>query len=198
MENSEKDKRNKSPWVPKRERRGRKKKEKEKFSEVRKETLAESDKGSWYQQPSEEESTTAAIPSTSSSRKKLRKDTLETMPVELDEDLDPEDVNSPRSSSDECDESHFIDNNRCVIFHKRNLQEGLDETVSCRKCGSDVELKQLSRAGIAGEWVLQCHNQKCPLSANPRSFHATVKSGRCYDVNRAFVLAFRLIGRGHG
>ena len=92
MENSEKDKRNKSPWVPKRERRGRKKKEKEKFSEVRKETLAESDKGSWYQQPSEEESSTAAIPSTSSSRKKLRKDTLETMPVELDKDLDPEDV----------------------------------------------------------------------------------------------------------
>ena len=43
MESSEKGKRNKSPWFPKRERRGRKKKEKETLSKVRKEMLAESD-----------------------------------------------------------------------------------------------------------------------------------------------------------
>ena len=43
MESSETGKRNKSPWFRKRERRGRKKKEKEKLSKVRKEMLAESD-----------------------------------------------------------------------------------------------------------------------------------------------------------
>ena len=83
--------------------------------------LVESGKGSWFhQQPSDEESTTATVPSTSSSRKKLRKDPVDKDLEELDEELNSEDVDSSRSSSDECDESHIdIDSDCCVWYSTR-------------------------------------------------------------------------------
>ena len=146
MESSEKGKRNKTPWVPKSDRRRCKKKGKEKFRRERTDTLAESDKGLWFhQQPSDEESTTATVPSTSSSRKKLKKDAVDEDLEELDEELDSDVVDTSGSSSDGAMNRIDIDSDRCVVFHKRNLQEGLDETVSCRKFknGSEDELKQL-------------------------------------------------------
>ena len=51
---------------------------------------------------------------------------------ELEENLDSEDVDSTSSSSDESSESFHCDRDqRCVIFHTRNLQEGRDETAGC-------------------------------------------------------------------
>ena len=66
--------------------------------------LGESDKGLWFhQRPSNKECMSATVPSTSSSRKKLRKDPVEDR-EELDEELNSEDVDSSRSSSDECND----------------------------------------------------------------------------------------------
>lgn len=203
MEGGKKRKRNKSPWVPKADGRYRKKKAKGNFCEKKKGSLAESDKGSWYSPPlnNREEENTAAISTPSTSRRKIMSSDIreESKPKVVDKGLDSKDADSTStsSSSDESDDARSDSEQRCVIFDTRNLQAGLDESTSCRKCGSDIKLKQKSRAGIAGEWILQCQNEKCPLFKNPASFHSTAKSGRCYDANRALVLAFRLIGRGH-
>lgn len=83
---------------------------------------------------------------------------------------------------------------------RRVINEELKKTTVCKICtNSNVELQNESRIGLGEAWTAVCLNKECDSHVLTKSFHSTPKNvnGRFYDVNRAFVLALRVIGRGY-
>jgi len=78
------------------------------------------------------------------------------------------------------------------------LQKALDNSVGCRHCGSNgVILERTLRNGIGEKIHLRCQNSDCILSQSPTEFTSTPKTNKYFEINRAEVLAFRIIGRGY-
>ena len=77
------------------------------------------------------------------------------------------------------------------------LQENLAKSVCCRFCHSNCELFEnvTGRRGLGATWKVRCENHECPSHSFASSF-STTERGLCFDVNRAFVLGMRTIGRG--
>ena len=154
-----------------------------KFKEDDLKALAESDKGSWFDQPS-----TSAVEDEKedpgASRKKLLGD-------DSGDSTSPSDESFSESGEDE-DEPDTTDT--WSVVDKNTLNENLQSSAVCSKCkeGSIVLIEE-SRSGLGSNWSIVCQNSEC---STKNSLPTTPKQ-RFYDVNRALVLGLRLIGRGY-
>lgn len=150
------------------------------FPEDCKNLLAESDKGSWYDQPAST-SKDAVNLEPSASRKKL---------------LDEFETSSDSGTSSESDsyENEFVDD-FCDIVNRSALNQRLAEHSVCSHCkeGTVIFLQE-SRTGLGNRWFMKCQNNDCGFTS--LSFDTTSKQERIYDVNRSLVLGLRMIGRG--
>ena len=86
---------------------------------------------------------------------------------------------------------------RTIVAGDR-LQENLLKSVSCRFCHADVTLLEnvSSRSGLGSCWIVSCGNEDCPSRSTNAAFNTTPR-GKGFEINRASVLGFRAIGRGH-
>ena len=86
---------------------------------------------------------------------------------------------------------------RSIICGER-LQNSLEELVLCRFCGGDVTIMENTAAkqGLGSTWIVKCASEDCPSQSTTTPFHTTER-GKGFDINRAFALGMRTIGRGH-
>lgn len=144
-----------------------------KFEEEKKTVLKESDRGSWYEQ----------------------------------EDWFPENLSSESSAdcSDSEDDERLSEGdfskpaNNLYLVSPFFLEQGLNSAASCKYCNCDLVIlsNEKGRQGLGTSWIFKCVNDKCPSQESNKPFNISRKSGHIYDVNRAAVLAFRVIGKGH-
>ena len=152
------------PWTS--TRKGKKqRKTTESTSEHKNTTLAQSDKGSWFDQVKrlKEEESTACV----SARK-------------LCCEINSEDRTEKRNN---------------IVVDINLLNGAIERSLVCKSCQCMVfceELEERSGQGVRLGFV--CTNVDCSLIQMP--FNSSSKSGKLFDINRAFTLAFRAIGRG--
>ena len=86
---------------------------------------------------------------------------------------------------------------RTIVAGDR-LQDNLFKSVSCRFCHADVTLLEnaSSKSGLGSCWIVSCQNEDCPSRSTNAAFNTTPR-GKGFEINRASVLGFRAIGRGH-
>jgi len=158
-------------------RRSRKKSKKEFSTEVARD-LAETDKGSYYNQKVEEEEREYGA-----SAKKLEL-------LFVDEDKQEMNVNFTNTTLEKP--------KQLVILDPEYLSNGLTTASVCKCCQNELELLEdvSFRKGFGTLLVLRCMNKDCEMHNTPSTFHTSKKSGQLYDVNRASVLGLRSIGRG--
>ena len=152
------------------------------------ETLAVSDKGSyfnqemWLQEAKEESVDENAV---SASRMKI------SVPVDSLQD-------SERDEGVECREESWQRLNGRTIVSGETLVEKLEEAVCCRVCHADVTLLENvnSKSGLGSTWTVDCSDEKCPSKERNTPFNTTPR-GKGFEINRAAVLGFRTIARGH-
>ena len=164
-----------------------KKKSKSEFDKEWAAKLAESDKGSFYQQEKwlEEldiqKSDNAAV-AESASRSK----------IQLEE---PDEESQLSSSTPSADGTWKTISDRAIVSSEK-LLEKLDE--SCRFCQGRVKVMEnvASKHGLGSTWRIQCENESCPSHKTNSVFNSSEKS-RAFEINRASVLGLRAIGVGH-
>ena len=191
----------KSPWIKSKAKPGPKKKKIDEFHPDKRKNLAESDKGSWFNQPSESEADGASsldVPGLGVSRKKI-------MAVKKGEEQNsvtgeplPGTSQDYSSSSD----SENVEEEACgetwTIVDRKELNCVLEKSVICRFCESEsVNFEEVASTGLGAEWVCRCKNSNCASHQTLAPFHTTPKTNRFYDINRELVLGLRLIGRGY-
>ena len=149
--------------------------------------LAESDKGSYFdqeqllnelnEQPSAECDPSISSSTCSASRSKI---TVEEPLADL-----------------ESNETWQKIHGHAIVAGER-LQEKINESVTCRFCQGSVQLVENlgSKSGLGSVWMFQCQNESCPSQECNLPFSTTEKS-RPFAINRASVLGFRAIGGGH-
>lgn len=151
--------------------------------------MAESDKGSFYQQEKwlEEldiqKSENAAV-AESASRSK----------IQLEE---PDEESQLSSSTPSADGTWKTISGRAIVSSEK-LLEKLDESVSCRFCQGRVQVMEnvATKHGLGSTWRIQCENESCPSHKTNSVFNSSEKS-RAFEINRASVLGLRAIGGGH-
>ncbi|XP_044183260.1 uncharacterized protein LOC122963932 [Acropora millepora] len=188
----------KSPWIKSKAKPGPKKKKIDEFHPDKRKNLAESDKGSWFNQPSESETDGASsldVPGLGVSRKKI-------MAVKKGEEQNsvtreplPGTSQDYSSSSD----SENVEEEACgetwTIVDRKELNRVLEKSVICRFCESEsVNFEEVASTGLGAEWVCRCKNSNCASHQTLAPFHTTPKTNRSYDINRELVLGLRLIG----
>eukprot|EP00795_Rhopilema_esculentum_P017029 gene17029-8537_t len=143
------------------------------FEEQKKSFLKDSDKGSWYEQ----------------------------------NDLFQENL-SNKSSAD-CSESEndkrLLDSDfikpapELYLASPSLLEQGLNSAASCKYCNCDLKILSHDKGcqGLSTTWIFKCVNDKGPSQQSNQAFNISRKSGHIFEMNRAAVLAFRLIGKGH-
>ena len=149
--------------------------------------LAESDKGSYFdqeqllnelnEQPSAECDQSISSSTCSASRSKI---TLEEPLADLE-------------STETWQNIH----GHAIVAGER-LQEKINESVTCRFCQGSVQLVENlgSKSGLGSVWMFQCQNESCPSQECNLPFSKTEKR-RAFAINRASVLGFRAIGGDH-
>ena len=152
------------PWTNTRKRK-KQRKTTESILEHKKTTLAQSDKGSWFDQVKwlKEEEWTASV----SARK-------------LCSEINSEDRTEKKNN---------------IVVDINLLNGAIKRSLVCKSCQCPVfceELKERSGQGVRLGFV--CTNVNCSLIQMP--FNSSRKSGKLFDTNRAFTLAFQAIGRG--
>ena len=143
--------------------------------------LAESDKGSFYQQEKWlegldiQKSENAAV-AESASRSK----------IQLEEPDEESQLSSSTPSTDGTWKS------------SEKLLEKLDESVSCRFCQGRVQFVEniATKHGLGSTWRIQCENESCPSLKTNSVFKSSEKS-RAFEIYRASVLGLQAIGGGH-
>lgn len=180
----------------------RKKLEKEPFRTDKKANLAQSDKGSYFQDWSSEEEDVATVKEVGTSRRKIYPKDREQFDGTL---LNEEDVykcgivGTDSEDSDEEDSSNALTSSLNIVDAEL-LRDALKESAICRECKvGELELleEQGSKVGLASKWILKCKCVDCKGHKFPTIFHTSKKEGRYYDINRVAVMAFRSIGRGY-
>ena len=85
-----------------------------------------------------------------------------------------------------------------AIVAGERLQEKVNESVPCCFCQGSVQLVENlgSKSGLGSIWMFPCQNESCPSHESNPPFPMTEKS-RASVINRASVLGFRAIGGGH-
>lgn len=191
----------KSPWIKSKAKPGPKKKKIDEFHPDKRKNLAESDKGSWFNQPSESEADGASsldVPGLGVSRKKI-------MAVKKGEEQNSDTGEPlPGTSQDysSSSDSENVEEEACgetwTIVDRKELNRVLEKSVICRFCESEsVNFEEVASTGLGAEWVCRCKNSNCASHQTLAPFHTTPKTNRFYDINRELVLGLRLIGRGY-
>ena len=154
--------------------------------------LAESDKGSYYNQgqwPEDEKAqkpieTTAESVATSASRSKIQ--------IEVRDEK--------RDVSPATEETWQRLNGRAIVSGEK-LQEKLQEAVCCRFCQGNVEILEnlSSKSGLGSTWLVRCDNENCLSQITNDAFSTTekIEQGRAFEVNCSSVVGFRAIGGGY-
>ena len=85
-----------------------------------------------------------------------------------------------------------------AIVAGQRLQEKINESVTCRFCQESVELLENlgSKNRLGSIWMFQCQNESCPSHETNLPFPMMEKS-RALAINCASVLDFRAIDGGH-
>ena len=125
--------------------------------------MAESDKGSFYQQEKwlEEldikKSENAAV-AESASRSKIQ-------------------LEEPDEESQSADGTWKTISGRAIVSSEK-LLEKLDESVSCRFCQGRVQVMEnvATKHGLGSTWRIQCENESCPLHKTNSVFNSSEKS----------------------
>ena len=102
-----------------------------------------------------------------------------------------------KSSDSNTEELPVEDKN--IVVSLLILRRLICSSVVCKDCHESVSLieDQQYSAGLARRFKIQCTSTNCqPKNLKPFS-DMTRKSGQFYEINRAFTLACRLIGRGY-
>ena len=105
---------------------------------------------------------------------------------------------SERDEGDECHKEPWQRLNGRTIVSGETLVEKLEEAVCCRVCHADVTLLENvnSRSGLDSTWTVDCSYEQCPSKESNTLFN-TMPRGKGFKINRAAVLGFRTIARGH-
>ena len=163
--------------------KGRPKKAKNTFDKEWAAKLAESDKGSYYNQEKlldelDRDHEASEQAEMSASRRK----------IQLQETVEAEEIEEEKWTKLK---------GRSIVSGER-LQERLGDAVSCRFCQGDVNIMEnvLSRNGLGSSWIIRCQNESCPSQSTTSAFTTTEK-GKGFEVNRATVLGLRSTGCGH-
>lgn len=181
---------------------GSKKRTKAQFCGEKKKSLAESDKGSWFDQPSleqepeaEEQQPTSSSKPVGASRLKLCGESVASTSTVNSSSNEYQDSGDSESETDDSPCS----SNRWTIVDRQKLNRELERSVVCRFGGNDsvISFEEVARTGLGAEWICRCKNPKCSSHEIAAPFHTTPKTSRYYDVNRKFVLGMRLVGRGY-
>ena len=109
------------------------------------------------------------------------------------DDFDEESGESDRNSKNN------VKSERNVIVSINALQSLITSANRCNSCHEPVRLVEdrKNAVGLACLLKIECVNQKCKQTDNNPTMPMTKKSGSFYEINRSFVLACRLIGRGY-
>ncbi|KAK3703836.1 hypothetical protein QZH41_012449, partial [Actinostola sp. cb2023] len=152
-----------------------------KFQEKRTHVLAESDRGSYYKQDELEADESLDVVETSASHSKIAK-------KELTEE---------KETHKDKEESWQKICGRTVVCGDQ-LRDKLEESVCCRFCNEDVEILEniASKQGLGSTWIINCTNSECSSHFTNSAFHTTEKD-RGFEINKAFVLGMRTVGKGH-
>ena len=106
-------------------------------------------------------------------------------------------VEDDESSDSNTEELPVEDRN--IVVSLSILERLICSSMVCKYChelACLIEDQQYS-AGLARRFKIQCTSTNCQFK-NPKPFSdMTRKSGQFYEINRAFKLASRLIGRGY-
>ena len=212
MLKSKRQKRNSNPFCS-RKRKKLKTKSKEITNEA-KVFLAESDKGSYYNQESQWPN---ECPSTSSSSCSVNKRSASKRKIEdvlvRDESLEFDDSDLTASDSeDEVDDDVQDEQIRGVdgVFQKPKgncivnsdcLQSMVDDIAVCKECHNSLQIveKTGSKQGLGAKWMFRCTNENCISHQYQKSLPTSPKSGKdgkIYAINRASVIGLRAIGKG--
>ena len=122
---------------------------------------------------------------------------------DFDEESGESDSNfdSEKDSDSDCESDRNskkdIASERNVIVSINTLQSLITSATRCKACHEPVRLVEDRKkaVGLACLIKIECSNQKCKQTDNNPTMPMTKKSGSCYEINRSFVLACRLIGR---
>ena len=198
------------PWVKTKKKPGPKPKEIKVIRDDVKVELAASDKGSWFGQQNHSDDESDVLPleaerpntEVGASRLKLTGFGGSAGPSNRLRVSDVEESSTTDQESDSEDEELYAGLSRqpetFAVVDRRSLEKELENAVCCRQCGTaGIEVLEDTRNGLGAKWLFRCKNPECSLYVDPPSVNTSPKNGRIYDINRAFVLAFRLIGRGH-
>ena len=188
----------KKPWVSLK-RRPRSKKRKNKtiaFAVGNKKTLAESDKGSWFNQVEQwselKESTVI-----SASTRKLNKESGTTITRFIERACDEEPDTKAKSYEDEGETPDMLPPKQLNIVDTMLLEGALETATVSKDCNvSTIEIIEISRHGLGATWELRCKNTTCSSHKYPTKFHTSKKQGKKFELNCAAVLIFRAIGKG--
>ena len=183
----EKKKKEKSPWSISKKKTGPKKKKKKVFDEGLRKNLAETDKGSWFNQSLFLEDD--QLPSTSSVPEGASRLKLEGLSKKSDDDSD-----ESFSENEETTDDSAV----WTIVDRQNLNLQFERNALCRFCGGEsVSIQEIEKVGLGAMWNFHCKNPECSSHVLDNSFHTTPKTNRFYDLNRGLVLGLRMIGRGY-
>ncbi|CAH3024705.1 unnamed protein product, partial [Porites evermanni] len=153
-----------------------KKKSKSEFDKEWAAKLAESDKGSFYQQEK----------------------WLEELDIQKSENAAvTESASCSKIQLEEPDETWKTISGRAIVSSEK-LLEKLDESVSCRFCQGRVLVMEnvATKHALGYTWRIQCENESCPSHKTNSVFNSSEKS-RAFEINRASVLGLRAIGGRH-
>ena len=165
---------------------GPKKKKQKVFNEGWRKTLAETDKGSWFNQSSLLEDD--QLPSTGSVPEGASRLKLEGLSKKSDDDS----AESFSESEETTDDSVW------TVVDRQNLNLQFERNALCRFCrGESISIQEVEKVGLGAVWSFHCKNPECSSHVLDNSFHTTPKRNRFYDLNRGLVLGLRMVGRGY-
>ena len=185
-------KRSKNAYFSGSKKRRRRSVNKNEMPEVVRSELAASDKGSYYNQ----EEWLAEMCSRGYYSESDSDDLESQSEEETDNDSDMSDIDEQSEDNENEEEIDALDS--FVIISPKILQEMMNEIAVCKMCNNllKIDPQNKSSYGLGRVWTLKCSNVECISHEfiNPRP--VTPKIGRMFEINRAFFLAMRSIGKG--
>ena len=116
-----------------------------------------------------------------------------------DTDSDWEESSSEDDESSDSNTEELQVEDKIIVVFVSILERLICSSTVCKYCYESVSLieDQQYSAGLARRFKIQCTSTNCqPKNLKP-FIDMTRKSGQFYEINRAFTLACRLIGRGY-
>ena len=160
------------------------KKQRTVMTKEKRQNLTDMDRGSYYNQ------------------EEWLKEFLEDKGIFYNDDDSESETYDNESSSDGDDEKEKVceslNNNRLKIVPPLLLQELINDFAVCKHCGEKILLWEdmVGSHGFGRMWKFECETDSCE---SDKLAYTPIKPKRSYffEINRAAVLAFCLIGKGH-